>query len=131
MPTFTVSSPTGYVDTSPPAIQSGCLWVVPGSGSFTHTQTFDFTQLSKFPSADLTISNYDIAAGTAPFAQKYSDEQVSLGDGTLQLVVPGGQSASPILGAEIQTTIQDILYGSIRTTVQVSEVPGTCHGKAH
>ena len=129
-PTFTVSSPTGFVDSSPPATQSGCLWVVPGSGSFTHTQTFDFTQLSEFPSDDLTISNYDIAAGTAPFSQKYSNEQVSLSDGTLQLLVPGGQSTSPILGAEVQTTIQDILYGSVRTTVLVSEVPGTCHGKA-
>ncbi|MCJ1401144.1 hypothetical protein MMC11_004356 [Xylographa trunciseda] len=123
-----VSPATSSVSTSPEPIQSGCLWVVAGSGSFTHTQTFDFTQLTDFPSADLSISNYDIEAGKAPYSQIYNSDQVSIDDGTLQLKVPGGQTTSPIYGAEVQTTVQDILYGSVRTTVQVSEVPGTCHG---
>ena len=99
-----------------------------GSGSFTHTQTFDFTQTNDFPTGDLAISNYGIEAGTAPYSQMYNSDQVSIYDGTLQLKVPGGQTTSPIYGAEVQTTVQDILYGSVRTTVQVSEVPGTCHG---
>ena len=102
--------------------------MVAGSGSFTHTQTFDFTRTSIFPTADLVISNYSIEAGTAPHSQMYNSDQVSIRDGTLQLKVPGGQTTSPIYGAEVQTTVQDILYGSVRTTVQVSEVPGTCHG---
>ncbi|MCJ1394723.1 hypothetical protein MMC18_007603 [Xylographa bjoerkii] len=89
---------------------------------------FDFTQLSDFPTADLAISNYGIEAGEAPYSQMYDSDQVSIYNGTLQLKVPGGQTTSPIYGAEVQTTVQDILYGSVRTTVQVSEVPGTCHG---
>ena len=102
--------------------------MVADSGSFTHTQTLDFTLLSDFPTTDLVISDYNIEAGTAPFSQMYNSDQVSISDGTLQLKVPGGQTTSPIYGAEVQTTVQDILYGSVRTSVQVSEVPGTCHG---
>jgi hypothetical protein len=86
--------------------------------------------MEDFPSDNLTISNYEIEAGTAPYSQNYTPEQVSMSEGTLRLKVPGGQNTSPILGAEVQTTVQDILYGSVRTTVQVSEVPGTCHGRA-
>ncbi|MCJ1284794.1 hypothetical protein MMC26_004130 [Xylographa opegraphella] len=124
----TLSPGPSSVSISPEPVQSGCLWVVAGSGTFTHAQTFDFTQTKDFPTADLVISNYGIKAGTAPHSQMYTSDQVSIYDGTLQLKVPGGQTTSPIYGAEIQTTVQDILYGSVRTTVQISEVPGTCHG---
>ncbi|MCJ1296956.1 hypothetical protein MMC34_008525 [Xylographa carneopallida] len=126
--TTAVSPGISSVSISPEPVQSGCLWVVAGSGSFTHTQTFDFTQIKDFPTADLAISNHGIEAGTAPHSQMYNSDQVSIYEGTLQLKVPGGQTASPIYGAEVQTSVQDILYGSVRTTIQVSEVPGTCHG---
>ncbi|MCJ1475937.1 hypothetical protein MMC13_004601 [Lambiella insularis] len=118
-----------YVGTSPPPVQSGCLWEVSGSGSFTHSQTFDFTNMIDFPTADLSISNYGVEAGTAPHSQMYNSDQVSVGDGSLQLKVPGGQATSPIYGAEVQTTIRDILYGSVRTMVQISEVPGLFYYK--
>ncbi|MCJ1243780.1 hypothetical protein MMC30_000977 [Trapelia coarctata] len=124
----TPSSNTG--GGSAKAVQSGCLWVVPdsNSASFTHTLEFDFTQLTEFPSGNLTISNYDVGAGTAPHSQKYTPAQVAISEGTLQLKVPGGQNTSPIHGSEVQTAFQDILYGSVRTTVQVSDIGGTCHG---
>lgn len=113
------------------AVQSGCLWVLPDdSASFTHTLAFDFSQLTEFPSGNLTISDYDIGAGSAPHSQKYTPAQVTISEGTLQLQVPGGQSTSPIHGAEVQTVNEDILYASVRTTVQVSDIGGTCHGKS-
>ncbi|MCJ1413341.1 hypothetical protein MMC19_007446 [Ptychographa xylographoides] len=123
------SLPTSSAGSSSPAVQSGCVWVVPESGrSFTETAVYDFRYLDELPTSDLIISNYGIEAGTAPYSQQYSSEQVAVGGGTLQLKVPGGQTSSPIQGAEVQTTVQDILYGSVRTTVLVSEVAGTCHG---
>ena len=49
-------------------------------------------------------------------------------DDALQLKVPGGQTSSPISGAEIYTNDRDILYGSVRTTAQISDVAGTTNG---
>ena len=43
----------------------------------------------------------------------------------MQLKVPGGQKASPIFGAEVYTKEDTILYGSVRTMMQVSTVAGT------
>jgi len=53
---------------------------------------------------------------------------VNVAGGSLQLKVPGGQRTSPIQGAEVYTTDNDILYGSVRTWVQTSNVAGTCQG---
>lgn len=102
------------------------MWVVDGAGSFTNSQTFDFSALTSFPTDDLTISTYPI--GSSPYTQLYTTSNVAVDSGTLQLKVPGGQSASPILGAEISTQADDILYGSVRTLFRASTVPGTCHG---
>ena len=106
--------------------QEGCLWVADGAGSFTHSQTFDFSVLPAFPTEDLVISTYPI--GSSPYTQLYTTSNVAINDGTLQLKVPGGQTASPILGAEISTKDDDILYASVRTTFKASTVAGTCHG---
>lgn len=102
------------------------MWVVDGSGSFTHSQTFDFSALDSFPTNDLTISTYPI--GSSPYTQLYTTSNVAVTSESLQLKVPGGQTASPILGAEISTHDDDILYGSVRTILKASTVPGTCHG---
>ncbi len=102
------------------------MWVVDGAGSFTHSQTFDFSALTSFPTNDLAISTDTI--GSSPFTQLYTTSNVAVADKSLQLKVPGGQTASPILGAEISTQHKDILYGSVRTTMKASTVPGTCHG---
>lgn len=100
--------------------------MVDGSGSFTHSQTFDFSALDSFPTDDLTISTYPIRS--SPYMQLYTTSNVAVTSESLQLKVPGGQSASPILGAEISTHDEDILYGSVRTIFKASTVPGTCHG---
>ena len=102
------------------------MWAVDGAGSFTHSQTFDFSALTSFPQEDLAISTDSI--GSSPFTQLYTTSNVAVADKSLQLKVPGGQSASPILGAEISTQQKDILYGSVRTTMKASTVAGTCHG---
>lgn len=102
------------------------MWVVDGAGSFTHSQTFDFSTLASFPTDDLAISTYTI--GSSPYTQLYTTSNVAVNSETLQLKVPGGQSASPILGAEVSTQDEDILYGSVRTTMKASTVAGTCHG---
>ena len=102
------------------------MWAVDGAGSFTHSQTFDFSALTSFPKDDLAISTDPI--GSSPFTQLYTKSNVAVADESLQLKVPGGQSASPILGAEISTQHKDILYGSVRTTMKASTVAGTCHG---
>ena len=106
---------------------SGCVWVVDGAASFTHQQVFDFSQTTSLPSG-LAISTDSIPAGSAPYSQLYTADNIAVTGGTLQLKVPGGQTASPILGAELATADKDILYGSVRTTVQISSVAGTTHG---
>ena len=100
--------------------------MVDGAGSFTHSQTFDFSALASFPTNDLVISTYPI--GSSPYTQLYTTSNVAVTSESLQLKVPGGQTASPILGAEISTHDDDILYGSVRTILKASTVPGTCHG---
>ena len=112
---------------SPAPIKSGCVWQVTNTGSFTQQQSFDFST-NTFPTSGLAISTDTIGAGSAPYSQLYTKANVNVAGGSLQLTVPGGQHASPILGAEVYTTVNDILYASVRTRVQVSNVGGTCHG---
>ena len=101
--------------------------MVDGAASFTHQQTFDFSEITSLPSG-LAISTDSISAGSAPFSQLYTAANIALTGGTLQLKVPGGQRVSPILGAELATMDKDILYGSVRTMAQISNVAGTTHG---
>ena len=74
------------------------------------------------------MSTDSIAKGTAPYSQQYTTANIQVSGGSLQLKVPGGQKASPVTGAQVYTTDTDILYGSVRTRMQVSSVAGTCHG---
>ena len=114
---------TGSAGTSP--TKEGCVWVVDGSGSFTQSLTIDFSVSNALPST-LSISNDHIgASGTAPYTQNYTADNVAFQDGTMQLKVPGGQNTSPIFGAEVYTKEDTILYGSVRTMMQVSTVAGT------
>ena len=82
--------------------------------------------MTSFPHSDLAISTYTI--DSSPYTQQYTTSNVAVGDTSLQLKVPGGQSSSPVLGAEVSTQATDILYGSVRTFIKASTVPGTCHG---
>ena len=110
------------------SIVSGCSWAIPDAGVFTHSLNVDFTKLSTFPSTGLEISTVHIPAGPAPYSQQYMPANIAVSDGSLQLKVPGHQSSSPVLGAQIVASDSDILYGSVRTTAQVSSVAGTVHG---
>ncbi|CAF9908234.1 MAG: hypothetical protein ALECFALPRED_004357 [Alectoria fallacina] len=127
-------SATPQPQTSGPAVsgnslapnKEGCVWVVDGAGSFTQSQIFDFSTLTSVPTEGLAISPDHISS--SPYTQVYTPSNVAVGSGSLQLRVPGGQTASPILGAEVYTQDKDILYGSVRTTMKASTVAGTCHG---
>lgn len=106
------------------------MWTVEGAGSFTQAETYDFSTLTSLPNG-LDISTDHIGSGSGsvpPYTQNYTVSNVAVSGGSLQLKVPGGQGASPILGAEIYTAVDDILYGSVRTTIKASTVAGTCHG---
>ena len=116
---------TGPAGSSSPATQEGCIWIVDGSGSFTQTLTVDFSISDAFPNDTLAISTDLIGAGSAPYSRQFTTENVAVEDSTLQLKVPGGQNASPILSAQISTKEENILYGSVRTTMQISSVSGT------
>ena len=118
--------PTGPAGSSSPATKEGCLWTIDGSGSFTHILTVDFSNLTALPTDTLDVSTDHIPS--IPYTQTYTIENVAVEDGTLQLKVPGGQTASPILGAEISTAEKNILYGSVRTMMQISSVSGTVSG---
>ena len=121
-PSQSPSSPPSTSSAGTPPTKEGCVWVVDGAESFTQSLTIDFSASTTLPST-LSISTDTI--GSTPDTQLYTTGNVVVQDGTLQLKVPGGQTASPILGAEVYTSIDNILYASVRTTMQVSTVPGT------
>jgi Glycosyl hydrolases family 16 len=64
----------------------------------------------------------------APFTHSFTTANAYLNDSFLHLRVPGGQTKSPIKCAEVQTTIEDIRYASVRTRAIFTNVPGTCAG---
>jgi len=114
--------------------KKSCMTTVPGVGRFNQYVKYDFAKWTSFP-LGLSISNYGITADPDddehPFDQYYGPNNVILKRGRpLQLRVPGGQTKSPIQGAEFTTAYDDILYASVRTVAKVSAVAGTCHGIA-
>jgi hypothetical protein len=114
--------------------KKSCMITANGVGHFNQYVKYDFAKWTSFP-LGLSISNYGIQADPNddehPFDQYYGPNNVILKRGRpLQLRVPGGQTKSPIQGAEITTAYDDILYASVRTVAKVSSVPGTCHGIA-
>ena len=121
-PSSSLPPSTSSAGTSP--TKEGCVWVVDGSVSFTQSLIIDFSVTKTIPST-LSISTDHINAGSAPYSQNYTVGNVAFQDGTMQLKVPGGQKTSPIFGAEVYTVEDHIRYGSVRTMMQVSTVPGT------
>jgi hypothetical protein len=114
--------------------KKSCMTTLNGVGRFNQYVKYDFAKWTSFP-LGLSISNYGITADPDddehPFDQYYGPNNVILKRGRpLQLRVPGGQTKSPIQGAEFTTAYDDILYASVRTVAKVSSVPGTCHGIA-
>lgn len=112
--------------------KKSCMITLPGVGRFNQYVKYDFAKWTNFPQG-LSISDYGITADPNddehPFDQFYGPNNVILKRGRpLQLRVPGGQTKSPIQGAEITTAYNDVLYASVRTVAKVSSVPGTCNG---
>lgn len=105
--------------------KSGCLWDVPGVGSFTEMSNFYFEGPS-LP-AGLQVNAYPLQK-QAPFQHSFTSANVYIDDSFLNLKVPGGQTQSPIECGEVQTTFGDILYASVRTHAIFTNVPGTCTG---
>ena len=116
--------------TSPPATQSGSLWVVKGVGSFTTTKTFTFSGTT-LPSG-LLKSDYSVEdPAPAPYSHKFVPADVTVGGGYLQLKVPGGQTTSPLNSAEVTTNFgYGIKYASVRTTAILGASAGACNGKS-
>ena len=106
--------------------KSGCHYIVPSTGSFTHKEIFDFETLNTLPE-ELHADQYDISPANDR-AYGYNKQNVVVTPKTLHLRVPGGQEGM-IYNAQMCTTVQDILYGSVRTWAKISDVPGVCHGK--
>ena len=97
-------------------------------GSFNTHLSIDFTTLSSLPSS-LEASTYTVGAGTAPYARQFSTSNIIPQVGQpLQMLVPGGQTTSPIQSAQMTTSYDDVLYGSIRTVAKASSVAGAIHG---
>lgn len=116
------------VTTSPSGTKQGCLWQVPNVGGFTTNVKIDYSAFNTIP-GDFVASPYTVAANGAPYSRRFDLSNVQYVPlQYLALTVPGGQSASPISSAQLQTEYGDILYGSVRTVAMVSPVGGTTHG---
>jgi beta-glucanase (GH16 family) len=123
-PSSTRSSTAPLASSNVPT-KSGCVWNVPGAGSFTQMSNFTFNDAT-LPSG-LQVSSYTVD-DKAPFAHQFTTSNVFIDDSFLQLRVPGGQTKAPLKSAEVVTTASDILYGSVRIRAIFSDVPGTCAG---
>ena len=111
-------------------VKTGCVYPVAYVGNFTNSVIWDFSKLTSIPD-DLAVDEFDVPKEQvrgAVYDQRYTASNVQVANGTLQIKVPGKQKSLPILGGQVETAVQDILYASVRTTAQVSSVPGTCHG---
>lgn len=114
--------------TSPAATQNGNYYEVAGVGKFNTQLSVDFTKVTKLPST-LSVDTYVVGPGSDPYAHNFTQANVVLNKGdSLSMLVPGGQTKSPLSAAEIRTSYDDILYGSVRTVAKASSVAGTCHG---
>jgi hypothetical protein len=123
------ASPTGTFD--------GCLWNVPGVGSFnSRSNVSDFTQSSSNRGLFKAITRtgypkpyYDKVVNHETVAVRWDLVNIGMSsDKSVTLTVPGGQSSSgPASCAMLQTNWTDILHGSVRTVAKVGSVPGSVH----
>lgn len=105
-----------------------CLTDVPGAGLFNTHIAVDFTS-SSLPSS-LVVSTNTIGAGSwAPYSRQFRKRNVVVRPNEpMRMYVPGGQTSSPILSAQVTTAYDDVLYASVKTVARVSNVRGTVHG---
>ena len=123
-----LAAPAANTKASAAVTKSGSLYNVPGVASFTHGQTFDFSKLNALPDGLAVSPDHIGKSGDAKFTQDYTEENVKVSGGALQMTVPGGQSGPSIQGAEIASSAR-VLYGSIRTTAKIGASEGVCAGE--
>ncbi|KAF2753283.1 concanavalin A-like lectin/glucanase [Pseudovirgaria hyperparasitica] len=110
----------------PGVTKNGNNYEVGDAGIFTHSATYTFTG-SSLPEG-LYASEYTVEDASAPFSHRFLASNAVVRAGYLDLIIPGGQSQSPLTGAELGTVESNILYGSVRTTAIYGDVPGACNG---
>ncbi|KAH6886995.1 concanavalin A-like lectin/glucanase domain-containing protein [Thelonectria olida] len=89
--------------------------------SFANHASYTFTG-SSLP-AGLYASNYGVGD-----THTFTPNNVIIRDGYLQLLVNGGQTAKPYKSAQIETTVTNIKYASVRTVAILTEPAGVCNG---
>lgn len=110
---------------------STCPRTIDGVGTFTNSAIYTFTG-SSLP-AGLHISNGENVTDRnhgAPYNHVFLASNVAIGDGYLQIKVPGGQNPGAssnydISSGQVFTDDAGILYASVRTRAVFSKVPGT------
>lgn len=108
-----------------PCKEAGHGHDIPGVGIFSNHAFYSF-QGSELP--DGLYPNTDRVGG-AHFERIYESDLVSVSDGYLNLLVPGGQVSGPIRGSGVNTKANNILYASVRTQAAFSHVPGTIQSR--
>lgn len=100
-------------------------------GQYSSTTTFSFTG-NTLPTG-LVKSYWDVAEcdnDNAKYNRLFEEQNVQVRDGFMDLIVPGGQTTSPIRSAEVGTEFE-VLYGSVRTYAILTDEPGVCNGLYH
>lgn len=112
-------------------------WVVAGVGTFQNRKVYTFARKTLPPglvSSDYTVACKDtVPPIQIPYNEQFDPANVQVAGGFLNLKVPGGQEPTDrndnaVSCAEVTTTANNILYGSVRTQAIFSSEPGTCHG---
>ncbi|CAH0041124.1 unnamed protein product [Clonostachys rhizophaga] len=113
------SVPTCSKRSAEPTFDNG-VYVVSDTAQFSNHKQFTF-EGSSLPDG-LYAADWGIDENWS-----VNRENVAVKDGYLVLTVPGGQS-KPYKSAEVDTTVGNILYGSVRTVAIFSQTPGVCNG---
>ena len=106
-----------------------CSYRLNGVGTFNTHFAVDFTKTNTLPS-ELSIDTYTVGAGYSPYSRHFCKENIVFNHGdSISLLIPGKQTTSPIRSAELRTSYEDILYGSVRTVAKASLAAGGVHGE--
>ncbi|CAA7260642.1 unnamed protein product [Cyclocybe aegerita] len=118
----------------PTVVWAQCqTYVVPGTqGGFTQRSFTNFSSgtpsqnaLEFLDAHGFYASAYPIDA--TPISREFTQDNVNFGTGALNLKVNAYSGSGPVIGAEIGT-LEQFLYGSVRTVQRSSSVPGVVEG---
>ncbi|KAJ3512935.1 hypothetical protein NLJ89_g3238 [Agrocybe chaxingu] len=118
----------------PTVVWAQCqTYVVPGTqGGFTQRSFTDFSSgtpsqnaLEFLDAHGFYSSAYPVDA--TPIPREFTQDNVNFGTGALNLKVNAYSGSGPVIGAEIGT-LEQFLYGSVRTVQRSSSVPGVVEG---